>query len=378
MKQVILIDHEPWTLTRKNLFFDLLEAAGISLKVFDVSNYLYPGYKIHGGDINNAEYLTKITNEKQLVEACGTINEGDIIILECFKRWNSRKIFKLIRERGAKIVKLELYGNTKLEKRKSDILKRITLRRIPEIAANQFRDFCLKLYFKRHRVNGKFDYVISSSALDHPDFNINHPDYDKFKWAISEPVVNGKYFVFCDIFFPYHPDLIFFEKIRNIPNADKYHNALNKFFDKIEEKYNIPVVIAAHPKSNYSGNEFGGRSIIKYQTDNLIKYSEGVIMHLSNSVSFALLNDKPIIFIATEDLMKTARTGVQFRLLAEKTLGMKIWDIDHPVASNEYKLEKVDECVRKDYIYTFLTSEESEERTNVENIKYILSKIIAE
>lgn len=377
MKQVILFDHEPWTQTRKKIFFDLFESAGIPLKVFDVSNYLYKGYQINGS-IENAPYLTKISNEKQLIETCKTIKKGDIIILECFKRWNSRKIYKIIREKGAKLVKLELYGNSSLEKTKSDYLKRITLRRTPIIVKNRFQNLRLKLYFKLHKINDKFDYVISSSSLDSPDFYINHPDYEKYKYGDTAKPMDGAYFVFCDIFFPLHPDIIYFERVKHLPDASKYRAALKVFFDSIEEKYGIPVVIAAHPKSDYSGEEFGGRRIIKYQTENLIRHSVGVIMHLSNSVSFALLNDKPILFIATDDLMKTGNIKAQFKLMAEDTLGLNILNIDHEISDEALKFHKVKDELRKDYIYTFLTSEKSAGEKNTDNIKFIFEKILAE
>ena len=45
---------------------------------------------------------------------------------------------------------------------------------------------------------------------------------------------------------------------------------MRRYFDYLEEKYGMPVVIAAHPKSDYSGGEFGNRSIIKYKTDDLV------------------------------------------------------------------------------------------------------------
>lgn len=63
----------------------------------------------------------------------------------------------------------------------------------------------------------------------------------------------------------------------------------------------MPIIIAAHPKSNYVNGEFGNRRIIKYQTKNLIIYADRVILQLCNTISWVTLANKPLIFVTTDD-----------------------------------------------------------------------------
>jgi len=61
------------------------------------------------------------------------------------------------------------------------------------------------------------------------------------------------------------------------------------------------VIIAAHPRSNYhkKGNPFNKRQYIYNETTNLVKYSKFVIVHASTATNFAVLYNKPIIFISS-------------------------------------------------------------------------------
>ena len=116
--------------------------------------------------------------------------------------------------------------------------------------------------------------------------NVNDPKID---------IIRNKYVVFLDVFLPYHPDT----PLMNLPlieYPDIYFSEMNSFFDLIEDKYNLEVVIAAHPSANYIGNEFNDRKIIENRTRELVRSSEFVLSHHSNSISYAILYNKDIVF----------------------------------------------------------------------------------
>jgi hypothetical protein len=84
---------------------------------------------------------------------------------------------------------------------------------------------------------------------------------DHYVRSLSEKTrpVEGSFAVFLDINLPYHTDL----KIVGWPTIEphEYYASLNRFFDLLEERFGIKIVIAAHPKANYGREIFQGREI---------------------------------------------------------------------------------------------------------------------
>ena len=147
---------------------------------------------------------------------------------------------------------------------------------------------------------------------------------------------------------------------------------MRRYFDYLEEKYGMPVVIAAHPKSDYSGGEFGNRSIIKYKTDDLVFNARMVTLHVCNSISYALLSNKPIAFVATEDYIKLGHVKKTLDLLAHETLGLSYYILDK-VDLNEVEFKKVNEDLRIKYINNYLTSTES---SGIQNYKILRKELM--
>jgi hypothetical protein len=128
-------------------------------------------------------------------------------------------------------------------------------------------------------------------------------DYDLFLASKNFPELkqNQKYAVFLDHYLPYHPDTIGNEVI----NPEHYYKTLNNFFEYVELKLGLEVVIAPHPRADYTriGNPFNNRLIANYPTHNIVKNSELVITHYSTSVAFAVLYNKPLLFL-NDDLYR--------------------------------------------------------------------------
>jgi len=111
--------------------------------------------------------------------------------------------------------------------------------------------------------------------------------------------------VFLDQYLPHHPDYITLNKTHPTTPSE-YYPKINKFFDTLENKYGVDITIAAHPRSNYDKypDYFGGRPIIKGSTIELIKKCGFVIAHASTAINFAVLFNKPVIFITTKELQQ--------------------------------------------------------------------------
>lgn len=375
MKKFILIDHEPWTLRRKQLFYDLFEKAGIPLFVWDLSQWLYPGLS-NPDELTDTDYLTKVYSHAQFVDLLEKeASQDTVIVEEVFRhKWNNRHVFKELSKRNFTTIKIELYGNTILKNRTLNKILSIPISSYPKKIKSKIESSALTIYNKINKIKSP-DLTFSSNSVLPLTYHINHPDYEDFKFKEHKQLIDGKYIIFCDIFFPYHSDLKFFHGMKRLPDGEKYHAIMTEYFDFLEHKYKMPVVIAAHPKADYKGHEFGDRKIIKYHTSDLVYYAEAVTMHLCNTTSYVLLADKPVAYIATNDYLSFSDTKRMIDLLATKTLHLPIYNIEDSTFKTTFKFNNVEKEYREDYIYSYLTSKNTEKSPNHEIISEILLKI---
>jgi len=161
----------------------------------------------------------------------------------------------------------------------------------------------------------KFDYqfcrgeVLNQLVSEYADKNIaiNSPDYDEF---LSDCLDQGNaeddeagYAVFLDVYLPYHPDLPVMG-LKHLKDPEGYFLSMNALFTEVEKKYSLKVIIAAHPSAAYRGDEFNAREIIHGETAALVKGSEFVLSHHSNSLAYAVLYEKPCLFCYTDEMYR--------------------------------------------------------------------------
>jgi hypothetical protein len=113
-----------------------------------------------------------------------------------------------------------------------------------------------------------------------------------------EGLAPNSYCVFLDEFVPFHPDYPRYNYTYPC-TADQYYPLLCRFFDDVEKRTGVTVIIAAHPRSEYDKHPdyFGGRKVIKGATPHLVRHAEFVMAHMSTSISSAVIFKKPMIFI---------------------------------------------------------------------------------
>ena len=243
---------------------------------------------------------------------------------------------------------------------------------------NKFFDF---IYIKFDFINLMYDIKFTAGMIPYDlakktakkIVEINFVDYEKNLEYIrsKKENTNQKYFVFLDIFLHEHTDHQFLENNDTKSfNGAKYVETLNEFFLNIEKKYDTEVIIAAHPKSNYVNKEFANRKIIKNKTEELVFNADAVISHHSTSISYAVLNKKPIIFIYTEDIK---RYMLNVYLYTDKFAS----DLEMPIVNIDEKLEflfslNINNTLYNQYKYNFLTSKLSENLVNEQIIKQFL------
>jgi hypothetical protein len=194
--------------------------------------------------------------------------------------------------------------------------------------------------------------------------SVNTIDYDHYVRVKKDTksLVNDSYAVFLDINLPFQSDL----KIHNMPmlDPDEYFGSLNNFFELIEKKFRLKIVIAAHPKANYDNSTFKGRKIFRNLTPELVSKANFVLSHHSTSISYAVLNCKPIIFIYTSLMEKIYnKTCVEKIISFANFLESTVYDINKINKEEQISIKDVDINRYKDYKYSFLTSHNSEHTT---------------
>ena len=182
-------------------------------------------------------------------------------------------------------------------------------------------------YFKKAK-------LINSRAYD---------DLYKFKKNYN------KYIVFVDSYFD-HPDRVLREGNISKKVIIDYYNKLSLFLDKLNKLYKKKVVICIHPKNtNILLKKYLSKfSIVKHQTNVMIKNSHIVIFHESSAALDAVLLKKNII-------------NLQSKLLGNY-LSKRSAMYSHELGVFTYNLDKDESLVKKYFDKNFKSSKRNYHR----------------
>jgi hypothetical protein len=367
MKKIIYLGLNPFIKKyEKKLYINyFLEKGSFEIIYLDLSKIFFKNLEVE--DTIEKDYVTKIGSFCDLEKILQQENIQNILFITlCPFNFKFLKLFKVLKKYNAVISFIHVPGfNAWVYKRLGIGVKKFLLSFYKvRTFVNIFKVFLEKIY-KVLVLKREYDVVFfsgSNAKKFYPKTNviaINHPDYDTFQESQNiKRFTEKKYCVFLDEYLPFHPDLqvINLKKIEPI----KYYSSLLSFFDFLEQKLNLKVVIAAHPKANYNNEQFEGREIYKYKTSELVKDAEFVISHFSTSISFAVLNYKPIIFCYTNEYKLAYRTNFfDFMLWHANYLGMNTYNINN-LDKTKFSISRVDKEKYSRYKYDYLTSKETE------------------
>ncbi len=127
-------------------------------------------------------------------------------------------------------------------------------------------------------------------------------DYDVYltQKNSNTRVLDDEYCVFLDEAVVNHPDLKSFGVLGSMKLCDTqtYYEELNAFMDFVEDIFKIKVVISAHPRVSYlNENVFKQREVFYGHSNELIRNAKFVFGHTSNSMHYAVLYQKCILFL---------------------------------------------------------------------------------
>lgn len=249
----------------------------------------------------------------------------------------------------------------------------ILYRRFANIALYKVIDYLFsKLHFKAVGIRPA-DFVITAGNDTVPGgqpvdittkrLSFHALDYDLYLDAKKEDIQGpegNKTAVFLDEYLPFHPDFIRLG-VDSYAGPEEYYPLLNEFFDYLEKTYGFQVVIAAHPRSRYEDHPdyFGGRSVLRGDTVKMVRGSSSVITHCSTSINFAILFEKPIIFVTSDKLQKTYE-GAYIDAMA-KALGKKSINLNRDIDIDIGGQLMVDGNAYRRYKNAYIKNEESED-----------------
>ena len=373
MKNIILVGISPLVKRRLEVFY--LEE--LMLKGFHVTHCdLSPCFlgDLHYENVLDVDYALTFKCMSSFEDYLrGIETENSIFIVEVPHSSKFKKIFQLMRCHGCVCVKINPnasdFTNYKLPLRKR--YKQFGIKNALSDFTQPFRSYINDLI--HGNIYSIYSYYISSGNNPKIDIHINQQDWEKaFSTTDSEPIVSYKYGVFCDEYFPEHPDFNYIGGFRNIGEIkDKYRREINKFFNYLETKYSVRMVVAAHPKSNYHGDEFGGREIIRGNTMELVKNAEFSIVHGSMSISYSVIFNKPIILAITDEMMKLYCYQWQSYIYSYY-FGLNVTNLSRGLEATP---ELVTADIRNKYIYEFLTSPGIEDKKNADILADTFSKM---
>ncbi|MEA3493467.1 MAG: hypothetical protein U9R38_03655 [Candidatus Margulisiibacteriota bacterium] len=287
----------------KRFGVELLGSRGIEVSFADMTPLLNPEYiKNHKVKRSQYEMVDLIKSEMDfelLVKKC---DKDDVLFIDLIgARNNSYFIYHILENYR---IKYASFCANAIPALPENISIRSLLRRIKSKVIN----LQPKMYAPSYVLAGGDKYLNKRPSPDkHTKFIWAHTlDYDLYLDHRSEDdrsEVEGKYAVFLDEYFPLHPDHLVSGARKNpYHDPDEYFTEMNKIFGQFEKKTGIPVVITAHPRSNYEEMPgiFNGRKIMKNNTINLVSHADCALAHGSTSINYAVLFKKPIVFLMPE------------------------------------------------------------------------------
>ena len=374
INQIVYLTQSPFS-SRDNYRFgvDRFLKHGVGVKVLDITAYLDKYVSDNYiSEESNFSYVEKFDSFVKIKDYILKTTENTVFI--SFIGESDIKSLKILNflSKNNKEFGIILSSSLPTMSMKKNLITRLKLLSIKSIKRMFFKAFYVLFFSKWNYTfviaSGEESYKIIKRKYESSYIIKGHAfDYDLYLENKEDGVVvdnNKEYAVFLDEFFPFHPDYMRVG-VDYSGFADEYYAKLSNFFSYIEKTFDLEVIIAAHPRSDYENlpNYWNGRKFIKGNTINLVNNSNICLVHASTSINFAVLYNKPILSITMHEIKLSNIEGL-LQVMA-KELDSTIIDID-----NFDNNKKVDIKVQQDkydrYKTRYIKSANSPELNNWE------------
>lgn len=313
IKRIIFIVESPFNERDYDRFgVEILISNGFGVEIWDFTPILCrEAYKnVVPPDPINYSNLRIFTHKKDIIGHISKLKDHDLVIFFIGFGIRSYFIFRCLSKYNVKYCKFaaNILPTPSISKRNivRKILSLTTKKFINGIFARipyrylGFNNVAIILAGGIKSVTGYYEKRKSEYAI----MWIHSFDYDLYMREKDKcPIINEKYAVFLDEYLPFHPDY-FYQGIMPPTAPEEYYPMLNKFFEVVENKFSVKVIIAAHPRSHYErySEYFDCRECIRGKTSALIKNAAFVITHASTAINYAVLYEKPIYFVTSDKI----------------------------------------------------------------------------
>lgn len=178
-----------------------------------------------------------------------------------------------------------------------------------------------------------------------------------------------KFFIFTDQFLDGHPDHLKTEK--KYPVTQKYFDSINYLIKQIKEQTGYKCYIACHPRRiNGSELNFIADKYLYYKTAELSREAKFILGHYSISFNFAILWNKPVILVVTDELLNNERLYPTI-CKTQKLFGCPMINADNKEILPEVKQivnSKINKELYNEFILNHISFNKEENRNTLEII----------
>lgn len=384
--KIIYLNYFPLVQRIEDIFFiDQLRQERFFIEYWDLSNIFFP-------NINFAwelerDYVKKVRDYAEFEEMILAQDMKRCLFIVCITfNGLTIKLQRILTTNNCYLIFLARIGLPTFSRHDS-LLKKVIKNYRNYLRFGKIKEKILNLIEQIYNKIGlikNYDLVLAAGLIQKSKYNgisnvipINFYDYDNYLCVKDDTycIITYEYCVFLDDNLVYDIDFIAFN-IKTV-TATLYFKSLCAFFDSLEKLFNLKVVVAAHPKVEYQGNEFGNRDIIKGKTNELVKDCNFTITSHSASTSFAILYKKPIVFIYTNELkdLVCCQTIKQFAYI----LDASIFNIDTIQSEDDLlqaQISNVNSTKYEDFKYKYLTSKSTENKLSCNILLEFLNQLI--
>ena len=353
------------------------------VEVWDFSSFLYGEFEHHEVlSVHHAKFkFYRFTNKSEIEDALSLLTRSDFV--NCFIGFSYRTffIYKILSKKNIDYSiplfnPIPILNNKKIKKPKKlmSIIKKIIV-----LKKKTFFDHIVNKIIRNHYgVCGIKPATLciagGTASMDVNQFPVDETTHILWTHSIDYDIVlqnAGKNLspyhgcaIFLDDFLPFHPDFAMINETAPI-TPEVYYPKLCTFFSYLEYNFGVRIIIAAHPRSTYEKlpDYFEGRPIIRGETAQVVKECSFVIVHASTSINFAILYQKPIIFLTMDAFNKNegiSRMGEIIENMASQ-LGKIPHNLDDPLSIDFDKEMEIQINAYEAYKNKYIKKEGSQE-----------------
>lgn len=347
---------------------------GWKVRVFDITKILYPKLSNYIYESNISVDFDGLTIFQQINNLFFEINnlENKVVFIDLLGvSFTENRVRNAAKAHGL-LVEFRLGSVPRPQS--SSILEKINLLKRPVIFAYYLKKF-IQYYFKKI-ISKKYlpDYTVVSGTDSMVGVKDNETsiikahnfDYDLFlKEKNIKQNKESNFLVFLDEDASSHSDYIRLG-VKPYVTEKNYYSVVDQGLNIISKSLKLNIKIAAHPRSNYENKKIKYQyPIIKEKTFELIRDADVVIGHSSTALQWAVLMNKPIILVTTNEIQNAAYANPFLKIINSfaTQLGKKIINLDDiSKIENINTYLSIDKEKYKKYIETYVKTKESPEK----------------